>query len=329
MKKILLIVFIAMIVSGSTSQAQQKDSTLKEYRMAAYTKCYFDITTPLGNRIRKTPDKVLDQFHEAGMSPKEHTLTEAESKAVAKAFELLPPLHKEILRDRLLSISFLDDMPNTALTSAVNFEDRYNLYHITFRAAILQQTVSEWLTWKERTCFDTTNSSLRVSVEGGSLNALVYVLLHETSHVVDAALGLTVRLPGKLLDREVTSHFTDSIWKDRTTVYSNYLQPALQGIVFRRDGKPIPVSEATNVYNALQKTPFVSLYGSSARSEDFAEYVSVYHFMHDLHQPIRVIIKDKQKEVFAYESMQSKLVMSRAKEMERFFVKTTSFHPIN
>jgi hypothetical protein len=57
-------------------------------------------------------------------------------------------------------------------------------------AAILHQNVSEWLTEKERTCFESGDPHLKISVEAGTLDAMLYVLLHETIHVVDGALGL-------------------------------------------------------------------------------------------------------------------------------------------
>ena len=87
-------------------------------------------------------------------------------------------------------------MPNTALTSTINPDDSFRLFDITFRAGILKQNLSEWITEKERTCFDTTGSNISVSIEAGTLDAMTYVLLHETTHVVDGSLEIT---PGENL----------------------------------------------------------------------------------------------------------------------------------
>ena len=275
--------------------------------------------TPLPSRVTQTPEDVFSKFKEAGMSPREHQLTDEELTKVIAAFAALPPLHQRVLKERLKSISFLDDMPNTALTSNLNFEERYNLFHITFRAAILNENVSQWLTGKERTCFDTLHSPVSVSVEGGTLNALVYVLIHETTHVVDASLGITNRPDGKLFDPSSAGDFSAGIWEDRTIVTPRFRDSLLQGIIFRRGGNALPVDQAETVYKALQKTPFVSLYGSCARSEDIAEYVTVYHMTHQLKQPFKIVIDKNNKKLFEYEPMKSATVKSRIGAMKYFY----------
>lgn len=143
-----------------------------------------DPVSSLESRVTQTPATVLKMFTEAGQpTPTAHTLTAVEQRKLSTAFATLPPLHRRILGERLRSVSFLDGMPNTALTSTVNPEEPYRLFDITIRAAVLGEDVSEFLTQKERTCFDTTGSSLSVSIETGQLDAIVYVLLHEATHV--------------------------------------------------------------------------------------------------------------------------------------------------
>jgi hypothetical protein len=315
---IITIATINFLLTGKTCLAQQPDST---FLVRTETQHRYGLvpSTPLSARVTQTPEDVLSKFKEAGMSPREHQLTEAERTKVAAAFAALPPLHQRVLKERLKSISFLDDMPNTALTSTLNFDERYNLYHITIRAAILNENVSQWLTGKERTCFDTLHSPISVSVEGGTLNALVYVLIHETTHVVDASLGITNRPDGKLLDPSSAGDFAAGIWEDRTIVVPRFRESLLQGIIFRRGGKALPVDQAETVYKALQKTPFVSLYGSCARSEDLAEFITVYHMTHQLKQPFKIVIGSNNKKLFEYEPMKSDIVKSRIEQIKYFY----------
>lgn len=146
---------------------------------------------PLLSRIERTPDYVMKMFRDAAMSPSEHTLTKEEMSIVASAVAALPPLHQRVLKQHLKSISFLDNMPNTALTAPITSDDdSIKLFHITFRAGILHQTISEWVTEKERTCFSGGDSTISVGIEAGFLNALTYVLLHEGTHVVDGSTQL-------------------------------------------------------------------------------------------------------------------------------------------
>lgn len=68
-------------------------------------------------------------------------------------------MHEKVLKDHLHSISFMDNMPNTALTSPVETAGVEKMFNITFRAAILNESISEWATWKENTCYVKSESN--------------------------------------------------------------------------------------------------------------------------------------------------------------------------
>jgi hypothetical protein len=109
---------------------------------------------PLESRIGDTPRSVLKMLADAGeQPPTTHRLTTEEQRALAAAFGALPPLHRRVLAERLASISFLDGIPNTALTTPVNPGGAGTRYHWTIRASVLHENVSQWLTAKERTLF--------------------------------------------------------------------------------------------------------------------------------------------------------------------------------
>jgi hypothetical protein len=266
---------------------------------------------------------VLKQFRDAGMAPREHHLTLEERAIVTRAFAALPPLNQRVLKAHLKSISFLDDMPNNALTSTLNAEDSYPLFHITIRAAIIKQNLSEWLTEKERGSFITGDSPIKITVEGGHLNALLYVLMHESTHVVDGSLQITPgsRSGKKLSDRLERNSFITGIWLDNTTITPQFGGHILDSTRYRRGGKVLPIDQAQAVYEAFKKTPFASLYSTSSQHEDLAEYLSLYHFTQKLKQPFKIIIQDKEKQIFIYEPMKSELVRSRFRYMRRFYSK--------
>jgi hypothetical protein len=73
--------------------------------------------------VSPAPDSVFKKFRDAGMDPTNHELTTVEKAKIEDAFKLLPPLHRKILGRHLHSISFMDNMPNTALTSPVESKD--------------------------------------------------------------------------------------------------------------------------------------------------------------------------------------------------------------
>jgi hypothetical protein len=271
----------------------------------------FDVSTPLESRVNQTPANTLEVFKEAGMSPVAHVLTVPERRAVNEAFKLLPPLHQRILKDHLEGISFMDGMPNTALTSMIPAKDK-KLFHITLRAAILHQTVSEWLTEKERLCFAAGKEGNQVNVYAGTLNAVVYVLLHETTHVIDGSLDLFHDL-----DQSFAKEFTAGVWQDRTTILN--ADTLLKQNRFRRGGKVYPAEATVEVYNALQKTPLISLYSTSSFSEDLAEILTVYHLSKQLKQIFKLEVVRNGKTLKTYRPLENIRVKKRLKALKLFY----------
>ena len=307
---------LASFFSLSTNAAAQ---ATQEQRTETLQRFGLRVEQPLDARERDTPGSVFKLFREDGHTPPvPHKLTDAERKKLTSAFADMPPLHQQILRDRLVGVSFLDGMPNTALTSTLNPDDSYPVFHITIRAAILNQSASDWLTEKERTIFDGAGSPLSVSVEAGRRDALSYILLHEATHVVDFCLNVVPHeLRGEKKFSPATA-FSRGVWIDRITPETEFRDPLRQQARFYGTNK-LPVSQAVAVYEALQRTPFVSLYGGTNWHDDIAEYLAVYHWTHALRQPFRLVVRDGRKAVLRYEPMKSKLVLRRADQMKLFY----------
>ncbi|HLK59889.1 MAG TPA: hypothetical protein VKU00_25230 [Chthonomonadaceae bacterium] len=304
-------------VSGTSqsARADQRAETMRHYG--------FDPASALESRVRETPATVLKMFEQTGRAaPTPHTLTEEEQRKLSAAFAALPPLHRRILSEHLRSVSFLDSMPNTALTSTVNPGEPYRVCDITIRAAILHQNVSEWLTEKERSCFSPDGSPLSVSIEAGKRDALIYVLLHEATHIVDFCQGMTTNQPSDNPPAgAVPGAFTRDVWSDRTLPAPPYRDPLREHVRFYAGGEALPIDQAEAVYQSLRRTPFVSLYGGSNCADDLAEYVAVYHWTRMLKQPFRIVIRKEGKTVFTYEPMKSDLVRSRIGQMKPFYEK--------
>lgn len=302
MKEYIILLFFTILIFNSIS-AQIKNT---------------ENSTFYKSRISSAPESVLAKFIDAGMQPTNHELTDAEQEEVAKAFSLLPPLYIKILTENLHSISFMDNMPNTALTSPVESADSIKKFNITFRAGILNETVSEWATWKEKSLYDTsTNPSLEVQIDAGNLDAFVYVLLHEATHVVDAVLKLT---PDANEDENLVQHtsYTKNIWRLFNSPMAKFTNPILEKTRFR-SGKVQPITSAEEIYNELKKTPFVSLYGMASWYEDIAELVTIYHLTENLNQPFVLYIKENGKIKSKFEPMKNKLVKKRLKQLEVFY----------
>ncbi len=274
--------------------------------------------TEPSQRIKPAPESVFKMFREAGMKPVNRTLTSAEKEKVRNAFALLPPLHQRILKQHLLSISFMDNMPNTALTSPVDPVGGIKMFNITFRGGLLNENVSEWATWKENTCFTpAADSSYKVRVEGGNMDAMIYVLLHEATHIVDVVTGITPHPEDADAVAEPTA-FTKDIWRLMNKPAEPYIDSLLEQTRFR-SGKPVSISLAPDVYAKLSKTPFPSLYATAAWSEDAAELVTIYHMTTRLKQPFYVVVTKNNVEVARFEPMRNQLVKARLAQLAAFY----------
>jgi hypothetical protein len=179
------------------------------------------------------------------------------------------------------------------------------MFDMTIRAGIFGEDVSAFLTQKERTCFDSAGSARSVAIDAGSLDAILYVLLHEATHVVDATMGLAPA--GK------------DVWTDRTTASPRYREPLLEGSCFRAGGRPLPVERAEALYDALRRTPFASLYGSNNWHDDVAELLALYHVAERLGQPYRIVIREGAREVYSYEPLKAAAVRARFGELDKFY----------
>jgi hypothetical protein len=82
---------------------------------------------------------------------------------------------------------------NPVSRSMASIEPIGNQNHGTVDAKPASRLI-EWLTWKKRTCLEAAGSTLSVNVEAGKFDAIVYVLLHEATHVIDFCLGITPAL---------------------------------------------------------------------------------------------------------------------------------------
>ena len=276
------------------------------------------LNSNLTERISAAPESVFKLFRKAGMSPANHALTAIEKAKVEKAFAALPPLHQKILEGHLHSISFMDNMPNTALTSPVKTPDSLKMYNITFRSGIFNETISEWATQKEYTCYEQpANPEYEIRIEAGELDAFLYVLLHEATHVVDAVLDLTPH-PQDSEALVKPTPFTKNIWHKMNVPTPNATDSLLEQTRFR-SGNKVSLALAPAIYEKLSKTPFVSLYGMASWFEDLAELASIYHLTKKMNQPFYVVVSKHQKEIFRLEPMKNKLVKHRLRQLKIFY----------
>ncbi|OLY94363.1 hypothetical protein SAMN05444008_10548 [Cnuella takakiae] len=294
--------FICALLLSTFTRAQVPEQKRKE---------------PLSSRVSTAPESVFSLFRDAGMNPVNHPLHADEKAAVEKAIAILPPLHQRILQMHLHSISFMDSMPNNALTSLLESGDSAKQFNITFRAGMLSETISEWVAKKEYTSFSqAADQEVQLIADAGTLNAIQYVFLHEATHIVDAVLNLTTH-PDNSDTLLKPTPFTKGTWRKRNQPVPMYTDLLLDHA--RQRNRSVSIVSAPAVYRALQQTPFTSLYSMAAWSEDIAELVTIYHLTRKLKQPYRIIVKKNNTELASFEPMRNKLVRKRLKLLRQFY----------
>ena len=279
------------------------------------------IGSHLAHRVDVAPNSVFTMFRNAGMDPTNHALSAVERTKVENAFAHLPPLHRRILAKHLRSISFMDNMPNTALTSPIESKDSTKIFNITFRAGILTETISDWATKKENVCYSQSNKQgFEVIIEAGNLDAFLYVLLHEATHVVDAVLELTPHPSDREAIVEHTS-YTKNTWQKMNKPEIVFVDSLLEKTLFR-GGSAVDISLAPEIYRRIHNTPFASLYSMASWFEDLAELESIYHLTNKMKQPFCVRVKQNNITLVTYEPMKNKRVRNRIKQLNIFYLST-------
>lgn len=278
----------------------------------------FDSSTPLASRITLPPDTVIRQFHIGVTSSLTmHEPNEAEREMVVKAIEQLPSFARQAFREHVRTISFLDGIAGNG-TTMLETDSKESTFNVVIRASILHENISEFLTRKERACYLGGDSAETISVDAGSFSALLYVLLHESVHVIDISNRHGQDGSPHLLAGADPSQLVQGIWVDATTPIAAYQSTLLEGSWFRTR-KPVSIFKAEVTYQMLARTPFVSLYGSSNWYDDIAELVACYYLTEVLHQPYQIILRNRTETLYSLEPMDSKLVQTRFRSILPLF----------
>ncbi|MFZ6656905.1 hypothetical protein [Undibacterium sp. TJN19] len=222
---------------------------------------------------------------------------------VRSAITEMPVAVLKMLERPLLGVYFARGLGSSALTDVVMAADGSSLGMVCLMDAdaFLQRSANAWASWKENTPFlPQDNYSIEVVIETAEndnrKNAIQFLLLHEFGHVLTA-----------------NSEFLPDWWigaqKFRSTEEYSYLslswQIAMSGDLIpllREDfqyrkrlsfytGEQLPGDLIPEIYRALQKTTFPTLYAATNAYDDFADGFASYVHQLVMQRPLTVSIK--------------------------------------
>ncbi|MET3711916.1 hypothetical protein ABIC65_002625 [Sphingomonas trueperi] len=277
----------------------------------------FNPASPLRARVGAPPPDILDAYRRSGAKDvRPHRLTDAEWKTVDAAIAALPRVHRDVLQRHLRRISFVDASSGAgnALTSRGEPACGEALFDLTLRAGLLGESLTAFLSGKESGLFADDGSGMTVRIEAGAMPAAPYILLHESTHIVDGVLGLS---------EKKDAAFRREVWdaaQSKAFVPELATNP-INGIAWR-GGAKLPIGDAANLYRGLRQSPFVSLYASVAPSEDLAELVAWQQLSARWQVPLRIVVRRADgATAFEYKPLEAPAVRARMASASALLVK--------
>jgi len=276
----------------------------------------------LTERIKPIPKPVLAELEELDnrndYAP--YMPDSGEIAAIAAVFETFPPLNIKIMKERLAAIYFVTNLATSGLTEWL-LNERSEIYtYIVINPAALKMSLDELLVWKERSCFinDDGNFEIKISVSAGQ-KGFIYIMLHESCHVVDYVLGITpFTEPQIKFLREVPQEtdFTRGIWRsyDRSAVYYKFRER----LSFYQNPQ-VKISEAESLYREMPASPFISLYGSLNWAEDVCEFLAFYHLTEKMGMDYKIEVKQNGKTNCLIKPARQEQVRKRFKNLKVFY----------
>jgi hypothetical protein len=274
----LCILFICFIISCTSS----KVDIIKENQIRRIESYNGNIDLFLSDKIIDVPENILDYLMEMDSVDNyfPYKITEHEKLLFINYCNILPSSYIDLLNNKVIAIYFIKNFKGGGMTNYL-FDESNNMYiTLYFNPEIFEKTISEFISYRDNSFFH--SNDIVVSIEISSeYKALLYILLHELSHVYDYYNHITpfteLELRNIISHSERTTEFVNGIWKNYHSPVERYNKGNYQNISFYDLGKRINDKNIIQMYDKLMETPFISIYSTQNWAEDFAEYYTYYY----------------------------------------------------
>lgn len=282
---------------------------------------------PLLERIATAPQELLDYV--SAVNALQHTTSSAPPPEPAKAYQISPDFLNDVqnaiaqlpdsvqasLTPHLLGVFIASGVGSSAISDVIALPDGSILGAAVLldANAFLMRSANAWMGWKESMPFTAdARYQLRAQIadedDDQRQHALQYLLLHEFGHVLSVN---TEFLPNwwigsqKFRDTEEYS-FLAICWqiamdgKIIPLLRHQFPQRAAVHYYPQTEEYLIPAEQMAEVYQALDRTGFPSLYAATSVYEDFAESFASYVHVVLMHKPWRIQVLQGQEVVFNF-----------------------------
>lgn len=175
------------------------------------------------------------------------------------------------------------------------------------------------------TCFKINDTAFDISFDcGRGYTGLLYILLHETTHIVDYQKKITPYIDQDMKEyfniRNEETAFTKNTWSGIIKTYRNFRFRNKVTFYGFNNGPLIDISDAVAVYRERASSPFVTLYAGLSWSEDLAELVTFYHYTHIMKQKFVLEVKKDGKTIYSEEPVKSADVIKEFDNLKMFYL---------
>ena len=247
----------------------------------------------LENKIIRAPSVLIDYLCKdnlvQGFSniPKPADLAPDYKADLVAALKDLPESVKKVVGPNLYGIAVVSDLGGSAYTDTVLSETKEPLgAFMVLDLSMLNRQANEWLSWKENSPFlPDSKTQLVAEIETASSdtrkNALQFILLHEFGHVIAATVDLHPSW-NKTHDSPGKHPFSALSWKlyeksaGYVSIFDHHFGLRRYVTYYRGAETKIEISHAPQIYGALEKTNFATLYAATSPADDFAESFATY-----------------------------------------------------
>ncbi len=318
------IIFITIVITSCDSDRgfAEQISNMPMRHLDNYN---FNRENSFSQRLNVSGDMVLSYLQEMDSDPNYslYDPTESEKVIVEKYFSLLPSYIYDLCKERLAGIYFINDFYSSGLTDFI-YGDEGDIYTIlVINPSVLEKSVSELFTYKDKSCFKNENSDIRLEIDISDFyRGLLYILLHETAHIVDYVERETpfVHMTMKRLGivKEGKAAFTDQYWSAYRTPIDTLELKYNDSLRFytEEDDRLISNRNMISVYKELEKSPFCSLYSTTSWAEDYAEYVSLFYMTQALNLKYNIKIFDNDNLIYEFAPFENEKVLKRADKLK-------------
>jgi len=263
---------------------------------------------PVGQRFGPAPAQLAEYIdldnRKNGFNahPQPATIDDAFRRDVEAAIAGMPDEVKRLVGQHLAGVYFVTDLGSSGFTDKILDEQGKPVaaYVVLDRDVLMERTANAWATWKENTPFKPADgyrltTLIETPPNDTRANAIQYILLHEFGHVL-AAVGhfhppwwsnelvknptaypyFALSWQADAKGEGYEPHKADDFASRKDVVY--YLTPKLES------------KQMVDIYTALSKTDFPTLYATTNPFDDFADSFANYVHVVMLHKPFEIDI---------------------------------------